>query len=178
MENKAKTRTEHILTITHILAWVAFIGFMIAGGGLLVTYGISYGNPEAARDLFMDLDLYDLRQFDFWYYTNTISFMVALSVMKSYICYLVIKTMSAFNMRNPFTAEVASKLETISYVAFGTWVVGILSNANTRWLMKKTGTLYGDLVSVEFIWVVALVFIISQVFKRGVEIQTENDLTV
>ena len=41
-----------------------------------------------------------------------------------------------------------------------------------------TGELHGNWISGEFIFMVGLVFIISQVFKRGVEIQAENDLTV
>ncbi|RYY11044.1 MAG: DUF2975 domain-containing protein, partial [Chitinophagaceae bacterium] len=48
----------------------------------------------------------------------------------------------------------------------------------TSWLLKKTGQLYGSLLSGEFIFMVGLVYIISKIFKRGVEIQTENDLTI
>jgi hypothetical protein len=74
--------------------------------------------------------------------------------------------------------EVANTLERISYVLFGTWIVGMLSSAYSAWLMKTTGETFVNYVSGEFIFVAGLVFIISQVFKRGVEIQSENELTV
>jgi hypothetical protein len=137
MENKAKTRTEQILTVMHILAWVAFIGFMIESGAILVSFGVSCVNPEGAKNLYEGLNLYDLRHFNFWYYTQHVSFMVLIPLLKSYVCYLLIQIVSKINLENPFTMEVANKLEKIS-----------------------------------------LMFIISQIFKRGVEIQSENELTV
>jgi len=178
METKAQTRTEQILKIMPILAWAAFIGFTIEAGAILISYGVSFGNEGAAKDLYQGLDLYALRQLNFGYYTQSVSFLVALLIMKSVLCYLVIKTLSQFNLRHPFTMDVASRLEQISYWAFGTWVVTMLSNANTSWLLKKTGVLHGNWLSGEFIFMVGLIYIVSQVFKRGVEIQSENDLTV
>ena len=79
---------------------------------------------------------------------------------------------------NPFKLEVAQALEKISYVLFAIWIAGMLSGAHTAWLLTKTGELHTDWASGEFIFVAGLVFIISQVFKRGVEIQSENELTV
>ena len=178
MEIKAKTRTEQILTVMQILAWVAFIGYLLEAGAVLGTYGISCVNPEAAKNLYWGLDFYNLRQFNFWYYTLSVSFLMALSLMKSFVWYLVIKTLSRINLMNPFKMEVAMSLEKISYVLFGTWLIGILSSAHSRWLMKLTGELFGSWVNGEFIFMAGLVFVISQIFKRGVEIQSENDLTV
>lgn len=178
MENKAKTKTELILTVMPVLTWVVLIAFIIEAAAIVLSYGISYGNPIAAKNLYDGLNLYNLRQFNFWYYTTSVSFFVALSAMKAWISFLVIKTLSDFNLQNPFTADVAGRMERISYFALGTWVVTLLSNTHTRWLLKKTGELHGNLLSAEFIFVVGLVFIISQVFKRGVEIQSENELTV
>jgi hypothetical protein len=178
MKNKTQTRTEQILRVMPILAWVAFVAFLIEGGAILYTYIISCVNPESAKNLYKGLNLYNLRQFNFWYYTHSVSFMIALSLMKANVSFLVIKTLSKFNLSNPFTSEVARRLEQISYFAFGTWVVTMLSNAYTSWLLKITGELHGNWISGEFIFMVGLVFIISQVFKRGVEIQSENELTV
>ena len=86
--------------------------------------------------------------------------------------------LSKMSLMNPFKMEVAQKLEKISHLLFGTWIVGMLGSAHSAWLMKLTGQLYGNWVSGEFIFMAGLVFIISQVFKRGVEIQSENELTV
>ena len=178
MEIKAKTRTEQILTVMHILAWVAFIGYLIEAGAILVSFGVSCINPDAASNLYKGRNLYNLMQFNFWHYTLSVSLMVALSCMKAFVSFLAIKTLSKVNLVNPFKIEVARILERISYVLFGTWFVAMLSSAHTGWLVSITGELHGDWTSGEFIFMAGLVFIISQVFKRGVEIQSENDLTI
>ncbi|HEV8513872.1 MAG TPA: DUF2975 domain-containing protein [Cyclobacteriaceae bacterium] len=173
-----KTRTFQILTIMHILAWVAFVGFMIEAGAVLVSYCVSVVNPDAARNLYKGLDLYSLRQFNGWHYTGSVSFIIALSLMKAYVSFLVIKTLSKVNLMNPFTMEVSKKMEKISYVLFEIWIVSMLKNAHTGWLLKATGGLQGEWVNGDFILMAGLVFVLSQVFKRGVEIQSENELTV
>src|SRR6267378_8127111 len=98
MEIKTKTRTEQILTVMHILAWVAFIGFMIEAGAIVVSYGVSCVNAEAAKNLYRGLNLYNLKQFNFWHYTLSVSFMVALSCMKAFVSFLAIKTLSKVNL--------------------------------------------------------------------------------
>lgn len=178
MKNKAQTRTGQVLGVLNILAWLAFIGFTIEAGAILTSYAVSCINPEAAKNLYKGLDLYDLSQFNFWYYTLSVSFMVVLLILKALVSFQVVKTLSKFNLKNPFTSEVAGRLERVSYIALGTWVVTMLSNVYTGWILKISGKLHGNWLSGEFIFMVGLVFVIAQVFKRGVEIQSENDLTV
>lgn len=178
MEINEQKRTGQVLKIMHIVAWAAFIGFAIEAGAILISYAVSCVNPEGAKNLYKGLNLYNLRQVNFWHYTQYVSLLLALPIMKSWVSFLVMKTLSKFNLKNPFTSEVARRLEKISYVAFGTWLVTMASNVYISWLLKTTGKLYGNWLSGEFIFMVGLVFIFSQVFKRGVEIQSENDLTV
>ena len=175
---KKRTKTEKILKILLLLAWFALIGFLIEGGAILTTFTFSWYNPEAARDLYSGLNLYELRQYSFSYYAQSVAMLVILSILKAYVSFLVIRTLSKFNITNPFTSEVARKLEKISYYAFGIWVVTILHNAHLTWLLKKTGVIYGTQISAEFIFVIGLVYFFSQVFKRGVEIQSENELMI
>ena len=178
MKNKEQTKTGQVLKVMPVLAWVAFIGYMIEAGAILTSYAVSCIDPEGAKNLYKGMNLYDLSQFNFVYYTMSVFFMVAIPIMKSLVSFQVIKALSKFNLKNPFTMEVARRLEKISIVAFGAWVVTMLSNVYTGWILKITGKLYGNWISGDFIFMVALLFIITQVFRRGVEIQTENDLTV
>jgi hypothetical protein len=128
---KEQTRTGQVLTIMTILAWVAYIGFLIQAGDILISYAVSSINPEAAKNLYRGMDLYNPSQFNFWYYTVSVCFLVALPIMKSAVSFQVIKTLSKFNLQNPFTTEVARRLEKISFILFGTWLVVMLSNAYT-----------------------------------------------
>jgi len=90
----------------------------------------------------------------------------------------LIKVLSKVNLQNPFTTEVARLLERISVVLLGIAIVAFMNNAQAGWLLKTNGVAQYKLAIDEFLFMAGLVYIISQVFKRGVEIQTENDLTV
>jgi hypothetical protein len=175
MKIKTKTRTEGVLAIMHILAWLAFIAYTIKAGAILVSFGISCVNPEAARNLFLGLNMYNLSQFNFWHYTLSVFLMVDILGMKALAFFLAIKILMKVNMVNPFKIEVARLIQRIGIVLLITWFIAVAANAHTDWLLKKTGELQGDWVETEFIFMAVLVFIISQVFKRGVEIQTESN---
>ena len=181
MEFKAKTRTGQILIILNILAWVAFVGFAIEAGAILFSYLMTAIGPEAARNFYNGLDLYDLRQSNFWEFTGVVSFKFAIPAMKAYASILAIKVLSKVSLSNPFTIGVAKALEKLSYVVLEIWVIAMVNNAYLTWGLKSVGELpnkYGDYVSGEFIFMAGLVFVIAQIFKRGVEIQSENELTV
>lgn len=178
MNSLPKTRTEQILSVMPILAWVAFVGYAIEAGGILVSYGVSWANPDASSNLHRGLDLSILRDFSFMHYTYSVSFLVGLALMKAWTSYLVIRLLSKFTLQNPFSKEVAQRLENISVYSFGTWVVTMLYNAHMGWLIKRYEGYEGNWLSGEFIFIVGVMFILAQVFKRGVEIQSENELTV
>lgn len=178
MKIRQKTRTGQVLIIMRVLAWVAFFGLAIKAGAILTAYIVSCVNPAAATDLYQGLNLYDVSQFSFWHYTGFVSFLVAFSGMKAFVCFLVVKTLSKVNLAKPFTLGVTRILERISYVLLSTWIIALLHNGHIDWLMKRTGTFHDHLNPGELIFMAGLVFIISQVFKRGVEMQSENDLTV
>jgi Protein of unknown function (DUF2975) len=173
-----KTRTEKILAVMYVLSWIAFIGLIVQAGAILISYGVSVANPVAAKDLYMKLNLYPLRQSNFWYYTVKVIMMVALLVLKAYTAWLVVKVLSTIKLKDPFTMETAKMLERISYFILITWVLDLLHNAYTKWLSEGLAGLRESLVLNEFIFLAGVVFVIAQIFKKGVEIQSENELTI
>lgn len=162
----------------YVLSWIAFIGLLVKTGAIMTSFGVSLYNPEASHNLYKGLSLYDLREHSFWYYTQVVSLMIAFSGLKAYIFYLVIQALSKVNLTNPFTMEVAVLLEKISYVLIGIWAVALLYNAQTEWFAKRQIINLDHWSTEGFFLMAGLVFIISQIFKRGVEIQAENELTV
>ena len=173
-----RTKTENLLLAMNVLSWVTFIGLLIKAGAILISFGISIANPEGAKNLYRGWNLFSLRQSGMGDYTASVSFMVAIILLEAYIAFLVIKALTKIKMANPFTMEVSGLLEKISYFLLGTWVTAMLYNAHTSWLSKRYAGLQEHSISGEFIFLAGIVFVISQIFKRGVEIQSENDLTI
>ncbi len=173
-----KTRTEWILLGLQIASWLIFIGFMIEAGAILFSYVMTLFNPEAARSFYNGLDLYDLRQEKFGQYTNLASLMVFTPALKAFVAYLTIKALSKVNLVNPFTLDGVRLLEKISYALLGLWAFTLMSHQYMVWLSRTAGTPAGNGGSGEALLMAGLVFVISQIFKRGVEVQSENELTV
>ena len=178
MSYQVHSRTGQILQVMKIVALLAFIGFSIQAGAIIISYIVSCVNPEAAKNLYKGLNMYQLSQYNFSYYTLQVSFTVLVLMLKSYVCYYLVKTLSGLTLSTPFTIEVAQTLEKISYLLLAASIVGLMGNIYAAWLLKKTGEQFGGGITEEFLFMAGLVFVIAQIFKRGVEIQTENDLTV
>jgi hypothetical protein len=108
------------------------------------------------------------------------SLTIAVSAIKVLIWYVVFELLSKLKLQSPFTMEVEKKLEKIAYLLLGVWIVSsFFWKTYIHYLSKETGILLtannsGD----EYLFMAGIIYIISQVFKRGIEIQEENQLTV
>jgi len=173
-----QTKTETILVVMNVIAWITFIGLMIEAGAILVSYGVSVVNPKGAMNLYKGLDFYGLSQYDFWHYTGIISLKAAILAVEAYTAFLVVKVLSTIKITHPFTMDVAKRLEKIAYTLILAWVAVMLYNGQLKWLSKQVAGLQENRLSADFIFYAGLVFIIAQIFKKGVEIQSENELTV
>jgi hypothetical protein len=174
----SKTRTTQLLRVLKIVAWVAFVGYLIQAGAMLLSFGVSFVNPDASADIYKGLDLQDLRDYSVGHYGIQVGFRMIIALLKASVAFLVIKAIGQLDIDHPFKIEIADLLEQISFVLLATWAIGVAHVAYSKWLAKFTDEFYGTVISIEFIFMAGLVFIIAQIFKRGVEIQNENELTV
>lgn len=175
-----KTQTETILTITKILTWIVFIGLCIKTGALIVSFFVSlFVNPVAAQDLYLGLDLSSIQEYNQWHYICSVSLLIFFTGLKAYLAYLVIKIFLKFNLEHPFSPEVAKLINCIGQTALTAGLFAILMNGYHNLLDNKIvlGISFGD-SSTQFLFLAGIIFIIGQVFKKGVELQEDNELTV
>jgi hypothetical protein len=178
-----KARTKQVLAMLKIISWVLFIGVCIKTGSILYSFVVSLAiNPAATKNLYLGLNLSDLYTFGIEHYSTVVCVMIALSGLKAYILYLVVKIFLKINFVHPFSTDVASLISRISYVALGVGILTVAANFYCDWLTRK-GVVFPDLQSYlgaggEFLLLGGIIFMIAQVFKRGIEIQSENELTV
>lgn len=171
-------KTETILKGLKVISWIAFIGFSIQAGAMLVSLFICLKNPEAAENFYGGINLLELRNEGTYLFLIYAGNHVLVAFFKAYVWYLVIGLMSKFSLKNPFSMEVIGKLEKISMALFVTWITLILGNMEDNYLHYTMQRRFGSPVGGEFLFMAGLVFVISQIFKRGVEIQSENELTI
>ena len=82
------------------------------------------------------------------------------------------------DVRHPFTEAVSEQLSKISYVAVSAGLLAYIAQGHTKWLTKSGMDLSENWGSGEFLFLAGIIFIIAQIFKRGIELQTENELTI
>lgn len=173
-----KTKTEGILVVLKVIAWIAMVGYAIEAGAKIISFIVSFFNVEATKNLYKGLSYYDLRMQSEWHYIGVMLFVIFIAAMKVEVWIRVIQLFSDLNLRNPFKSKVTKLLEKISYVLFSIAIVSIIANGQFKWINKHFSFNYANHNAEEFIFMAALTYIISQIFKRGIEIQEENELTV
>lgn len=179
-----KTNTKQILNVLSVVSWITFIGLCIQTGTIIFNFIYSFSNPLVAENFDSGLDLTNLYNSNIGMYSYIVSFLIILSGLKAYIFFLVIRIFLTVNFKEPFKTKLASLITSISYLAFTVWALSVVSNSSAANLVDKGIDLsVMDLQkyiggSSEFFFLGMILFIISQIFKRGIELQSENELTI
>jgi hypothetical protein len=178
-----QTQTKRILTFLHILSWILFVGVCIKTGALLFSFFVSrFINPVAALDLHLGLNLSDLMSYSIVHYTNLVILLIITWAIRAYILYLVIQLYRKTNLVHPFSSDVAVLIKRISYVSLALGAFILMGKLYSNWLAGH-GVALNNLHeylegAAECFLMGGIIYFIAQVFNKGIEIQTENELTV
>ncbi|RMA65771.1 DUF2975 domain-containing protein [Ulvibacter antarcticus] len=173
-----KSTTTPILSLLKVISWIIFIGLLIQAGAILTSFTISLFNPIAAQNLYLGLDLSELYNLSLWYYICSVSFYISFLIIQAYIAYLVIQVFAKLNLQQPFSEAISLLISKISHAALTAGLLAVIAQGYTKWLSKTGLNVIQDWGSSEFLFLAAIIFIIAQVFKRGIELQAENTLTI
>jgi len=173
-----KISTVTVLQFLKFLAYLAMIGYSIEAGSVIVSAIVSFYNPQAVKNLYNGLDFSHIKEYNILFYYMAIVFVSTIAIMKALVWYLAIKMLSAFNISNPFKPETGKLLLKISSALLLIWMIGLAGGIMTS-VLVNAGVNFGyNFKADEFLFMAGLMYVIAQVFKRGLEIQTENELTV
>ncbi len=179
---KEKWTKQPILMLITVIIWSIFIGFCIQAGSLLFTLAYSFVKPTVAQDLYEGLNLYSLRTQNTWFYGGLVTLILSIAILKAQLFYTMIRIFLKIDLVHPFSKEIAKQISRLSYIAFEIGIFTFFTNSSTSWLIKRGFEVDGVQSylsgAFEYFLLSALIFAIAQVFKRGVEIQAENELTV
>jgi len=166
----------------HIVAWVIFVGLSIEAGGLIVNFFFSLYKPESIQNLYQKLDLIELYRDNKWAFYGLYSFILFISILKACLFYIVIRLMHKMDLTKPFNTFVSSQIAQISYYTLSIGLLGYLASQFAKNLMhhgfviENLNQFWTD--SQAFILMGAVIYVIATIFKKGIELQNENDLTV
>lgn len=171
-----------VFKILSIVAWVIFIGLCIEAGGLIVNFVFSIYKPEFVQNLYQKLDLIYLFDHSKNAFFSIYSFIIIISILKAYLFYVVIRLLNKLDLSRPFNDFVSQQITQISYFTLSIGLLSYLARQTANSLLhrgfniEQLGQFWVD--SQAFVLMAAIIYIIATIFKKGVEIQNENELTV
>ena len=166
----------------HIVAWVIFVGLCIETGGLLVNFIVSLYKPAFVQNLYQKLDLSDMYRRSAWAYFGMYTFILVVSFSKAYLFYLLIQLMDKLDLSNPFNSLVSERITKIANCTFSIGILSYIAHETAQnlqhrdYVINNLDQFWVD--SEAFILMSAIIYVIATIFRKGVEIQTENDLTI
>jgi hypothetical protein len=174
--------SNYVFTGLHIVAWIIFVGLSIEAGGLIVNFFFSLFKPEFVQHLYQKLDLSGIYKYSKFAFFGIYSFILSISILQAYLFYIVIMLMHKMDITKPFNTFVSKRILQISYYTLSIGLFSLIARQAAKNLMHHgfaTGSLdqfWAD--GQAFILMGAVVYIIGTIFKKGVDLQNENDLTV
>ena len=182
------SRTDFFLKTLHVIAWVIFIGLCIESGGLIVNAFISlFINPLASSKFWGGINLYPLYQFNLSYFVTIVALLIIISILKSILFYMIVNLFhkKKLNLSAPFNETLGKYIFRLSYVVFTIGLFNYWGNHFVRWLSFKIND--GSSPSIQnikfesadvWLFMGVILTIFALIFKKGIELQSENDLTV
>ena len=180
-----KIGTKQMLKILYVISWIIFIGVCIEAGSFIVNALFALVNPAVVSHLWQQVDLSSLYKYNPGYFFVEMLLMSIVAVLRACMFYLIVKILhdKKLNMSQPFSKEVGRFIFKVSYLALGIGLFCWWGVKYTEWFVKL-GVKMPDVQYLRLggadVWLFmgVTLFVIAQIFKRGIEIQSENELTV
>jgi Protein of unknown function (DUF2975) len=177
------TQTDNfVFKALHVIAWIIFVGLSIEAGALVVNFIFSLFKPEALHNLYNKLDLSEMYNRSKWAFYGMYSFILTIALLKACLFYMLIKLLTKLDLSKPFTRLVSKQIMDISYETFSIGIISYIARESAKNLLNRDfeisrlNKFWAD--SQAFILMAAVIYVIAIIFKKGIEIQEENDLTV
>lgn len=165
-----------------VICWIIFIGLCVQCGTLLFNLGFSIFKPIATHNLHLGLDLSQIYAQNRVVYLMLFSLIISISALKAIVFYFVLRLFVKLKVEEPFTIVVSDLISKISYFAFSVGLLCHIAHSFAKNLVHRGYNIniveryWND--SEAYLMMSAILFVIAFIFKRGIELQTENELTV
>jgi hypothetical protein len=181
-----ETKKDYALIALNVISWIIFIGLCFnAGAYLFNAFFTLFYNPFGEGKIWDVTSLGELYNYNQSYYVTIISLMIITAVLKALMFYLIVKIFhdKKFDLSHPFNEPVRKFIVNIAWLALG---IGFFS----YWGAKDTANFVAEGVNMPdiqhlnlggadvWLFMGVVLLVIGRVFKKGIEIQNEIDLTV
>lgn len=175
-----KNQSNNVVILFHVLFWIIFVGLCIEAGTQVVSMILKlFWHYTVNPKLHYEPSFSNIFDISVKYYIGLKSFTIAILILKTYMTYLVLKIFSVLKIENPFEEKMSRLIGWISILALEAGILSVIAAGYSDWLVKR------EVLSQpvewggnEFLFLAGIIYIIGIVFRRGVEMQTEQELTI
>lgn len=175
-----------IIKLLQIMSWILFIGLCIETGGLIFnTVFCLFYNPVGALKFWKQINLSNLLAHSQHQFIIVTVLMCIVSLLKSCLFYVIVKIFhdKQMDFRKPFNNILSRYIFKCAYISFG---IAFFCNGGYQ-VINSLETVQIRIPSIQMlglagadVWLLTgiLLFVFAQLFKVGVDLQSENDLTI
>ena len=171
-----------VFTALKVISWLIFIGLSIEAGGLIVNFFFSIYRPEIVKNLYQKLDLSEMYEQSKLAFFGMYGFILFIAVLKAVLFYIVVRLVSKIDLSKPFNNFVSRQISIISYYTLSVGILSYIGRQSAKnlqhhgFVTDNLNQFWAD--SQAFILMAAVIYVIATIFKKGIELQNESDLTV
>lgn len=178
----ASKKKNFVFTLLNIVAWIIFVGLCIEAGALIVNFIFSLYNPGMVDNLYQKMDLSQMYHRNKIVFFSMYSFILVIAVLKAYLFYILIMLTTKLDLEKPFSSFVSKQISQISRLTFTIGLISYIAREAAKNLQRHGYELDQlDKFWVDynaFILMAAVIYVIALIFKKGIELQSENELTI
>lgn len=179
-------KTDYILTALHVLSWFVFVGLSIDACAIIVhTVATLMLDTAGAAKFWKKVDLNAVYNYSQSHYVTLTALIIITTVLKAIMFYVIIRFFykKSFNLLKLFNEKTKQFLLNLGYLSLGiaffsSWGTGVVEGLVQKGISMPDLRLM-RLDGADVWWFMGIVlFVIAFIFKKGIELQNENDLTV
>lgn len=167
-------KKDFVFEALRMLSWFIFITLSFNTVTVLFMFIMNFINGTAIQDNYHGLGLN--------HYIGSNVFLLIIMTLKSILFYHVVQIFGKLNLMEPFSQGISSLLSKISYDALSIAIICVVAAFYEKRLEaigynSDMVHRYRDSVG-SHLMMAAVLYVISHIFKKGIELQKENELTI
>jgi hypothetical protein len=178
--------TNFIWKALNVISWIIFVGLCIQAAGFMIqTVATLLLTPTGASKFWNEIDISAVYDFNESRYVTLASLIIIVTILKVILFYKISMLFhnKNLNLSKVFNETLRRFILFAAYLALGIGFFAALASDVVK-NIKNEGIALADLTDLTIagadVWFFMgiILLIIGYVFKKGIELQTENELTI
>lgn len=175
---KMRNQSKFILTLLKVVFIFNLIGLAISLISMIWIFTSHYFDWEMPRKFYDSIDFTKIWREDKLAFTSICLGEIIGIIAKIMLIKVILKILKELDLKNPFKENLLKYLNDISKLAVVIGFIGIFLKFFIELKVNNALIISTQIGESYFLWLAAIIYIITQVFQKGYELQSENDLTI